>query len=54
MRQLGPGITEYLIAAPGPSDWEFRFPERAPVFGFGERYNTLDQTGQVIVNRGVE
>ncbi len=51
VRQVASGITEYSITANRQSDWEFRFPEHAPVFGFGERYNTLDQTGQVIVNR---
>ena len=51
VRQAGPGITEYSIAASVPATWEVRFQEPAPVFGFGERYNTLDQTGQVIVNR---
>jgi alpha-D-xyloside xylohydrolase len=51
VRHLAPGITEYVIAASGPSDWEFRFEEHSPVFGFGERYDALDQTGRVIVNR---
>ncbi|HKV70298.1 MAG TPA: TIM-barrel domain-containing protein [Gemmatimonadales bacterium] len=51
VRQVGPGITEYSIAASVPAFWEVRFQEHAPVFGFGERYNTLDQTGQVIINR---
>jgi len=51
IRHLAKGVTEYSIASPKPADWEFRFQEHAPVFGFGERYNTLDQTGQVIVNR---
>ena len=40
VRQVAPGITEYSITATRQSDWEFRFREHAPVFGFGERYNT--------------
>ncbi|HEU5466418.1 MAG TPA: TIM-barrel domain-containing protein, partial [Gemmatimonadales bacterium] len=51
VRAISRGITEISIVAGRQSDWEFRFQEHAPVFGFGERYNTLDQTGQVIVNR---
>jgi alpha-D-xyloside xylohydrolase len=50
-RHLSRGVTEILITAPRSADWEFRLRERGPVFGFGERYNALDQTGQVIVNR---
>jgi len=51
VRHIGPGTTEIAIASPRASDWEFRFRESNSVFGFGERYNALDQTGQVIVNR---
>lgn len=53
VRRLGPGVTEISISAsgPGPADWEVRLVERAPVVGFGERYDALDQTGQTIVNR---
>ena len=51
IRHLGTGVTEITVGAAGPSDWEVSLRESAPVFGFGERYNGLDQTGQVIVNR---
>ncbi|HEX4561352.1 MAG TPA: TIM-barrel domain-containing protein [Gemmatimonadales bacterium] len=51
VRQVASGVREISISARAPANWEFRFQEHAPVFGFGERYNTLDQTGQVIVNR---
>ena len=52
VRRLGDGVTEITASAPGggPASWEFHIRERQPVFGFGERYNALDQSGQVIVN----
>jgi len=49
--RVAPGITELSISTSATAEWEFRLRETAPVFGFGERYNTLDQTGQVVVNR---
>ena len=50
VRRLGEGVTEITIASPAPVAWEFRLREREPVYGFGERFNALDQSHQVIVN----
>ena len=50
VRRLGEGITEISSSAPGLATWEFRLRESAPVYGFGERFNALDQAGRTLVN----
>jgi alpha-D-xyloside xylohydrolase len=50
VRRLSEGITEITASAPGLASWEFRLREQEAVYGFGERFNALDQTGRVIVN----
>jgi len=50
VRRLGEGITEVTSSAPGLASWEFRVRESAPVYGFGERFNALDQVRRILVN----
>jgi alpha-D-xyloside xylohydrolase len=50
VRQVGEGITEISSSAPGLATWEFRIRESAPVYGFGERFNALNQARQILVN----
>ena len=44
------GVTEITSSAPGLATWEFRLRENAAVYGFGERFNALDQARQILVN----
>ena len=50
VRRLGEGITEISSSSPGLATWEFRLRESAPVYGFGERFNGLNQVRRVLVN----
>jgi alpha-D-xyloside xylohydrolase len=50
LRRLGEGITEISIASPGIASWEFRIRENAPVYGFGERFDALNQARRILVN----
>ena len=50
VRRLADGITEITSSASVPADWEVRLKERSPVYGFGERFNALDQSHQILVN----
>jgi len=50
VRQLGEGITEVTAASPGLASWEFRLTESTPVYGFGERFDALDQYHRILVN----
>ena len=50
VRHLGEGITEISVASSGLVTWEFRIRENQPVYGFGERFNALNQARQVLVN----
>ena len=50
VRHLGEGITEISSSAPGPATWEFRIRENQPAYGFGERFNALNQARQILVN----
>lgn len=50
VRRLGAGITEITGTAPGLAAWEFRVRETGPVYGFGERFNSLDHVRQILVN----
>ena len=54
VRRLSEGITELSISSPGLANWEVRIKERAPAFGFGERFNALDQSHQVLVNASTD
>ncbi len=50
VRRLGEGMTELTGTAPAIATWEFRIREDRPVYGFGERFNALDQVRQIVVN----
>jgi len=50
VRRLADGITEITSSAPGLATWEFRLRENQPVYGFGERFNALDQARRILVN----
>ena len=50
VRRLAEGVTEISASAPATAAWEFRLRESEPVFGFGERFNALDQSHQILVN----
>ena len=50
VRRLGEGVTEITAPSEGPASWEFRIAESAPVYGFGERFDALDQVRRVLVN----
>ena len=50
VRRLGEGITEIMASAPALATWEFRVVENQPVYGFGERYDALDQARRILVN----
>ena len=50
VRRLGEGVTEITASSPALASWEFRIAENQPVFGFGERYDALDQARRVLVN----
>ncbi|HVO35980.1 MAG TPA: TIM-barrel domain-containing protein [Gemmatimonadales bacterium] len=51
---LKDGVTEIASAAPGPATWEFRIRESAPVYGFGERFDALDQARRILVNASAD
>ncbi len=50
VRRLGEGVTEISATSPGLANWEFRLRESEPVYGFGERYDALNQVRRVLVN----
>lgn len=50
IRHLGEGITEITSSSQGLATWEFRLRENQPVYGFGERFNALNQARQILVN----
>lgn len=50
VRQVSEGVTEISVSSPALATWEVRIEERAPVFGFGERFDGLDQSHQSLVN----
>jgi alpha-D-xyloside xylohydrolase len=50
VRRLADGITEITGAAPAMAAWAFRIRENQPVYGFGERFNSLDHVRQILVN----
>lgn len=50
VRHLGEGVTEISSSSPGVAAWEIRLRESGPVYGFGERYNALNQARQILVN----
>jgi alpha-D-xyloside xylohydrolase len=50
VRRLGEGVTEISISSSALATWEFRLRERAPVYGFGERFDALDQSHRILVN----
>lgn len=50
VRRLGEGITEISSSSPGPATWEFRLRENEPVYGFGERFDALNQARRILVN----
>ena len=50
VRRLSEGVTEISAAAPALATWDVRLLEKEPVYGFGERFNALDQSHETIVN----
>ncbi|HTY06882.1 MAG TPA: TIM-barrel domain-containing protein [Gemmatimonadales bacterium] len=50
VRRLSDGVTEITAQAAGPVMWELEIREQEPVFGFGERFDALDQSGKILVN----
>ena len=54
VRSLGNGVTEISSTAPGLANWEFHLAESAPVYGFGERFNALDQARRILVNASAD
>src|SRR5579864_7602858 len=55
VRSLGTGVTELSDSTPGLATWEFRIPENeSPVYGFGERFNSLNQFHEVVVNSSLD
>jgi alpha-D-xyloside xylohydrolase len=54
VRKLGDGITEISASSAALADWEFRFHETLPVYGFGERFNSLNQQHNILLNRSTD
>ncbi len=50
VRPLAAGVTEITSEAPALASWEFRIRENEPVYGFGERFDALDQVRRILVN----
>jgi alpha-D-xyloside xylohydrolase len=50
VHRLADGVTEITSDAPALASWEFRLREDQPVYGFGERFDALDQARRILVN----
>jgi alpha-D-xyloside xylohydrolase len=50
VRRLAEGVTEITSSSPRLATWEFRLKEGFPVYGFGERFDALDQVRRILVN----
>lgn len=50
VRALSPGVIEIISQKSEVADWEFRAADTSPVFGFGERFNTLNQQDSIVKN----
>jgi alpha-D-xyloside xylohydrolase len=51
VRTLGEGIREISASSSNLASWEFHLHEsRLPVYGFGERFNSLNQLNQILMN----
>ena len=49
-RELSPGVYEITSAKADVAEWEFRVADNNPVFGFGERFDALNQQDNIIKN----
>ena len=54
VRRLSEGVTEITVPSEGQASWEFRLAESGPVYGFGERFDALDQVRRVLVNASAD
>ena len=50
VRRLSEGVTEIATVPHALATWEFRLRENEPVYGFGERYDALNQARRILVN----
>jgi alpha-D-xyloside xylohydrolase len=50
VRQLAPGVTEVTAPSPAPADWEFAIADNSSYFGFGERFDRLNQANAILRN----
>ena len=50
VRRLGEGVIEVSGSGRGLATWEFRLSEDGPVYGFGERFDALNQARRILVN----
>ncbi len=50
VRELSPGIHEITSPTSEVADWELSVLDTSPVFGFGERFNALNQQGNILKN----
>ncbi len=49
-RQLAPGVTEVTAQATAPGQWEFRVADDSSYYGFGERFDRLNQAHTILGN----
>jgi alpha-D-xyloside xylohydrolase len=54
VRRLEEGVTEISCSSPTLATWEVHLQESAPVYGFGERFNALDQSHRILVNASMD
>ncbi len=55
VRSLGAGVSELSDSSPGLATWEFHIRENSgSVYGFGERFNALNQFHEILVNASVD
>jgi alpha-D-xyloside xylohydrolase len=50
VRQLAPGVTEVTAPSPAAADWEFALADNSGCYGFGERFDRLNQANTILRN----
>ena len=50
LRELGPGVVEVTSVAYTVGEWQFSLTDRADYYGFGERFNMLNQARTTVRN----
>ena len=50
LRQLAPGVFEIKSLAYSVGEWQFRVRDQASYYGFGEHFDTLDHSHQILRN----